>query len=273
MPTKLALFGDPVMHSLSPRIHTEFAKQFSLDLDYQRILTPKGDLTKTLAIFKRAGGLGGNITVPIKKEAYALCQIHSLHAQHAGAVNTFWWDGDKLKGENTDGRGFLYYIGKHLGEDPTNKRILLLGAGGAASALVSMLSEQPIQALSIVNRNIEHAEELAERHEKFKAFGYEEFNNQVIVKKYDWVINATSCSLQNKIPKLNEQWISDTTAIDLSYCGGEPTIFMTWAKRHNAQKIEDGLGMLVEQAALSFQCWLGKTPDTFPVLSNLRARE
>ena len=273
MTVLLALFGDPVMHSLSPRIHTAFANQFSLDIDYQRILTFKGELAKTLAIFKKAEGFGGNITVPIKKEAYTLCQIHSSHASHAGAVNTFWWEDDKLHGDNTDGRGFLNYIHKHLSEDTTNKRILMLGAGGAASALAAMFSEQPIQALSIVNRHIENAELLAEMSDKFKAFGYDEFNNQKQIQQYDWVINATSCSLQNKVPKLNEKWIQDSVAIDLSYCGGEPTAFMNWAKRRGATNVDDGLGMLVEQAALSFTTWFNKEPETFPILSNLRSRE
>lgn len=273
MAVKLALFGDPVMHSLSPRIHTAFAKQFALNIEYQRILTPNDELAKTLAIFKRAEGFGGNITVPIKKEAFALCDTHTSYARHAGAVNTFWWENDKLKGDNTDGRGFLNYIKKHLGEDMANKNILLLGAGGAASALASMLSEQPIRSLNIVNRNVAHAEALVDMSQKFQACGYDEINKQALSTKFDWVINATSCSLQNKVPKLSEKWIENTTAIDLSYCGGEPTVFMTWARKNNAVNIDDGLGMLVEQAALSFKQWFDKEPDTLPVLLNLRERE
>jgi len=273
MTVKLALFGDPVRHSLSPRIHIAFAKQFALNIEYQRILTPYDELAKTLGIFKRANGFGGNITVPIKKEAFALCDAHTLMAQNARAVNTFWWDDDKLIGDNTDGLGFLNYIKKHLSEETANKKILLLGAGGAASALVSMLSEQPIQSLTIVNRNVEQAIILSKMSHKFQACSYDEINKQALSIQFDWVINATSCSLQNKVPKLSEKWIENTTAIDLSYCGGEPTAFMAWAKKNNAINIDDGLGMLVEQAALSFAQWFDKKPETLSVLMNLRERE
>lgn len=270
---QLALFGDPVMHSLSPRIHTAFAQQFNVALNYQRILTAKGELSKNLALFKKAGGLGGNITVPIKAEAFQLCDRHTATAQQAQAVNTFWWEKDKLIGHNTDGQGFLNYLAKHLDVSPEGKSILMLGAGGAASALAAALANQPLERMWIINRDIHKAEFLAEMSDRYLAFDYEQLEEMAESPAFDWVINATSCSLQNKVPKIAGRWLKEAMAMDLSYCGGEPTCFMTWALQQSAKDADDGLGMLVEQAALAFTAWCGEQPDTYPVLSNLRSRE
>lgn len=273
MVKQLALFGDPVMHSLSPRIHIMFAEQFGIELNYQRILTPKGELSKHISVFKKADGLGGNITVPIKSEAYNLCHRCSERAEHAKAINTFWWENNELVGDNTDGEGFLNYLEKHLEMNPSGKSILLLGAGGAASALASIFTHSGLNTLWIVNRDIYKAESLAEMHPDYKALTYDSLAKIDEMQQFDWVINATSCSLQNKVPKIDGKWLKDTIAIDLSYCGGEPTSFMSWALKHSAGHVDDGLGMLVEQAALGFESWFQKLPDTYPVLANLRSRE
>ncbi|MFI4937353.1 MAG: shikimate dehydrogenase [Candidatus Berkiellales bacterium] len=265
-----ALFGSPVNHSLSPMIHLEFAKQFDLPISYERILTPKGELKTALQAFKERGGLGANITVPLKLEAYQLCDEYFPMAKQAKAVNTLLWEENALWGDNTDGEGLVRDLTVNLGIDLANKRILILGAGGAAQGILLPLLGLGAKIV-IVNRTLIKAQALAELAPDLKAYSYETLQ-QSDLPPFDYVINATSASLQEALPLLSATWIKGTIAIDLAYRLQQETIFMHWAKANGALAAYDGVGMLVEQAALSFKRWHNLMPATQKLIETLRQK-
>ncbi|MCS5707302.1 shikimate dehydrogenase [Candidatus Berkiella cookevillensis] len=272
--TKLAVFGDPIHQSLSPRIHIEFARQFALDIDYQKVLTPAGTLAEALSIFSSAGGMGANITAPLKQEAFALIPQLSPCARTAGTLNTLKWDPSTQQwfGENTDGQGFLQYLQKYTSIDIAPARVLLLGAGGAARALIDVLEKNVSQPLTVVNRDLEKAQDL-KKYPRLELLSYVALNQQIHQTRFDIIINATSSSLHQQLPPLDNAWLKNSIVIDLAYAHGLSTPFMEWALSHHAKSVDDGLGMLVEQAALSFALWFDRMPDSKPVYQQLRSRE
>lgn len=227
-----------------------------------------------LNIFSSTGGIGANITAPLKQEAFAFTAQLSPQARTAGAVNTLKWDpiSQQWFGENTDGQGFLEYLKKHATLDIAPARVLLLGAGGAARALIGVLEKKLLLPLIVVNRNIEKAQDL-KKYRFLELLSYPELNQQINQKHFDIIINATSSSLHEQLPPLDTAWLKNAIVIDLAYAHGLSTPFMDWAMFHQAKKVDDGLGMLVEQAALSFALWFDKVPDTKPVYQQLRSRE
>lgn len=263
---KFAVFGDPIAHSLSPQIHAAFAKQFGISLTYDRIQVPSGQLDKALIAFKKSGGFGANVTVPLKQEAFALCQQLSISAKLAGAVNTIGWNDKGLWGDNTDGQGLIrdLTVNHHLELD--HKKILLLGAGGAARGILA-----PLMAFSpnmtVVNRHIEKAQAMLTAYPQVTALAYDNLIGST--EQFDFIINATSASLDNSIPAIPVSIIKNACCIDLAYRLKAHTPFLHWSMENRASKIIDGLGMLVEQAALGFALWHGKTPDTKAVIAAL----
>lgn len=246
-----------------------------MDIDYQKILTPAGTLAEALSIFSSAGGVGANITAPLKQEAFALIPQLSPHARTAGTLNTLKWDPSTQQwfGENTDGQGFLNYLQKYTSIDIAPARILLLGAGGAARALIDVLEQNLLQPLTVVNRNVEKAQDL-KRYPRLELLSYVELNRQINqTTQFDIIINATSSSLHQQLPPLDSAWLKNSIVIDLAYAHGLSTPFMDWAQSHHAKSVDDGLGMLVEQAALSFALWFDNIPDSKPVYQQLRSRE
>jgi len=262
-----AVFGFPINHSLSPQIHTAFAAQCGIALSYQRIEARKGELQEALVQFKQSGGMGANITLPLKHEAYDLCQQHSARAKQAQAVNTLGWD-DKgeLWGDNTDGEGLVRDLTLNQQLTLTHKRILILGAGGATAGILAPLFAFS-STLAIVNRDLGKAQAMVKAYPGVKALSYESVMDE---KPFDYIINATSASLENKTPPLAPHFLKDACCIDLAYRQYELTPFLEWAKAQQAAMTIDGLGMLVEQAALGFALWHGKQPKTADVLRALR---
>lgn len=262
-----AIFGSPIAHSLSPQIHEIFAKQLGMTLRYERIETHLGQLSTALAHFHQHGGKGANITLPLKKEAFALCDYHFKRAQQAEAVNTLMWDKKGLLwGDNTDGEGLVsdLIINKKIALK--DKNLLILGAGGATQGILPSLA--PLCAnIVIVNRTLEKAATLSRPFNRVTPFTYETLNT--LTEPFDIVINATSSSLHQTVPPLTENWIKSTIAVDLTYYLHEETYFMTWAKAHGAKETYDGLGMLVEQAALAFERWYDEKPNTLDVIQTL----
>lgn len=271
--TKLAVFGDPIQHSLSPRIHTAFATQFGIPLTYEKIKVPKGCLAHHLAQFVAAGGTGVNITTPLKSEAFALVTNILPSIKTIGALNTLAWQADKQAwlGDNTDGLGFVHYISQYLELDLQTIRVLLLGAGGAARAIIQALLEQGVGSLVVLNRDLEKVNDL--NNGRLQTMTYTAFNQDFEQHEVDLIVNATSCSLTNTLPPLASECFDDKWVVDLAYKQGMPTKFMTWAKLHGAKQVEDGLGMLVEQAALSFALWFQEKPHTHPIYQQLRTSE
>lgn len=263
-----AVFGSPVMHSLSPIIHQAFAEQVGVTLRYERILTPQGSLKEALQQFRAQNGYGANITVPLKEEAFALCKRHSSRALKAKAVNTLYWENDLLVGDNTDGEGLLRFLTTNLHLTLENKRILILGAGGTVRGILGPLLERQPQAIVIVNRTLDKASALADPR-SLKAYTYQGLQ-ETKEAPFDIVINATSSSLQEMLTPLDSQWIENTIAIDVAYHQAHETPFQRWAKSHGAKAAHDGIGMLVGQAALAFKCWYGIAPETESVIKMLR---
>ena len=266
MTSHYAVFGNPVSHSKSPLIHAEFARQTRQDLDYRAILAPVESFAAEVEKFRREGGQGANVTVPFKEDACRLASQLTPRARSAGAVNTLKFDGNEILGDNTDGAGLVRDLTGNLKQPLAGKRILLMGAGGAARGVIGPLLAEHPAALMLANRTPEKAEQLAAQFgHALKASSYAALAGQ----RFDIVINATAASLKGELPPLPEQLFNPgALAYDMMY-GGE-TPFMAWASQHGAERVADGLGMLVEQAAESFFLWRGVRPDTAPAMRLLR---
>jgi shikimate dehydrogenase len=254
-----AVIGHPVAHSLSPRIHQYFAQQTQQPLTYQALLAPLDGFAASVKKFREQGGVGANVTVPFKVEAYHLAQQLTPRAQLAKAVNTLAWQADgQLLGDNTDGAGLLRDLTHNLNLDLKTARILILGAGGAVRGVLAPLLEAGAQ-LVISNRTPERAFDMISQ---FAQLGNITFISDQPHTAFDIIINATSASLQQDLPHCETTWISPTTVCyDMVYAA-EPTPFMQFATAHSATRCVDGLGMLIEQAAEAFFVWRGVRPDT-----------
>lgn len=265
MTDRYAVFGHPIAHSKSPQIHTAFARQTGQDMTYEAILAPLDGFAVSVAAFIAAGGRGANVTVPFKEEAFKLANRLSPRAQRAGAVNTLMFDADGILGDNTDGAGLVADLTRNLHCTIAGKRVLLLGAGGAARGVIEPLLDQQPAALVIANRTVSRAEELAELFGR----GIRACSFDAVDTPFDLVINATAASLAGELPPLSPRvFTPDTLAYDMMY--GRATPFLDFARTHGA-RTADGLGMLVEQAAEAFCLWRGVRPDTAPVIARLRA--
>ncbi len=267
MTDRYAVFGNPIAHSKSPRIHAEFARQTGQDLSYEALLAPLDDFAGAVAAFRSAGGCGANVTVPFKEAAFRLATRLTARAQDAGAVNTLQFDGDEIVGDNTDGAGLVRDLTANLAQDLAGRRILLMGAGGAARGVIGPLLAQRPAALVLANRTVEKAQQLVEQFDgRLTASSYAALAGQA----FDVVVNATAASLQGELPPLPDGLFKPgALAYDMMY--GTDTPFMGWARTHGAARVADGLGMLVEQAAEAFFVWRGVRPDTAPVIARLRA--
>jgi len=269
---RYAVIGHPIAHSKSPQIHAVFARQTAQDLSYEAILAPLDGFVATVQAFRTAGGRGMNVTVPFKLEAFALADRHTPRARAAGAVNTLAFGADGILGDNTDGAGLVRDLTVILGCALQGRRVLLLGAGGAArGAILPLLGERPA-VLAIANRTMAKAEELV------RAFAADAGETRLSAssfaalagQSFDVVINATAASLSDDVPPLPPGLYADgALAYDMMYGRGD-TAFMAAARTDGAARVADGLGMLVEQAAESFTLWRGIRPDSRAVLAELR---
>ena len=269
MPDRYAVFGNPIAHSQSPRIHALFAAQTRQDMSYEALLAPLDGFAAAVGTFAGSGGKGANVTVPFKEEAFRLATRLTPRAQAAGAVNTLSFSDNTISGDNTDGAGLVTDLKANLGCDIAGKRILLLGAGGAArGVLLPLLQEQPA-AFAIANRTEEKAIRLArefsgDTQSKPEAKGFAQLAGQ----QFDLVINATSTGLSaSALPLPPQLFAPGALAYEMVY--GRETPFMRQARAAGA-RVADGLGMLVEQAAEAFFGWRGVRPATGPVLAVLK---
>ena len=266
---RCAVIGNPVQHSKSPLIHQAFAQQFDLPLEYHRIHVEPGGLEQAIGQFAANGGLGLNITLPFKVRAWQLCRDphHRLtpRAAQAQAVNTLHlqqpagWLGD-----NTDGVGLVRDIQQRIGFAIQSRHILLLGAGGAARGCLPALLECAPASLTIANRTLDRAEALAAAFAAAAPAPVVIAPDQLGQTPYDLIINATAASLQGAPPPLPVSCLHRNSLLyDLMYAD-QPTPFVQFARTHQAHG-EDGLGMLIEQAAESFYLWHALRPETEPV--------
>lgn len=272
MTDRYAVIGNPVAHSKSPRIHAAFARQTGQDIRYEAVLAPLDGFADTVRDFVTAGGRGVNVTVPFKLEAFALATEHTARAAAAQAVNTLLFDGGRMLGDNTDGAGLVRDLGANLHVALAGRRILLLGAGGAARGVILPLLECGPAQLTVANRTATKAMALAAQ---FAADAQGRLHGcglpQLAGQRFDVVINATAASLADAAPEIPPGVFAEgATAYDMMY-GKGLTPFLSMAHAGGATQLADGLGMLVEQAAESFALWRGVQPDTAPVLAALRA--
>ena len=266
-----AVFSNPIPHSRSPQIHQAFAEQKSQTVDYQRIEAPLDGFAETVEKFFSDGGRGANVTVPFKEQAFALCDVLTERAQHAKAVNTLWKKDGKLHGDNTDGVGLVTDIRQNFGWQLADKRILILGAGGAVRGVLAPLIAQTPAEIVIANRTISRAEKLVE---DFSGAGISLFANTLdnIHGQFDVIINAISAGLHGDMPPLPHTVLAqDCACYDMVYSATGSTPFIEWARQHNAVADGDGLGMLVEQAAEAFSIWHGWRPATQTVIHAMRS--
>ncbi|MFL6630102.1 MAG: shikimate dehydrogenase [Vitreoscilla sp.] len=270
---RLAVVGNPVSHSRSPQIHARFAQATGLAVDYTRIEAPLDAFVATLRAFAETGARGCNVTVPFKGEAFAACARLSERARRAEAVNTIVFEADGWFGDNTDGAGLVRDIELNAGVPLQGKRVLVLGAGGAAAgALDPLLAARPA-ALVVANRTAAKAQAMIERF----AAGAARLDVPLSAASsleapgadFDVLVNATAASLQAAVPPLPAGTLRPgALALDMMY-GAATLPFLRWARAQGAVA-RDGLGMLVEQASEAFFVWMGQRPATFQVLADLR---
>ena len=269
---RYAVFGHPVLHSLSPKIHQSFARQSGIAIEYVAIESRAGDFDVTLSSFARSGGEGANVTLPHKQRAAELCNLLSARAKRAGAVNTLIRHGTGWLGDNTDGAGLVRDLTDRHGLDLRGRRTLMLGAGGAARGVAPALLDAGIGELVIANRDSQKADALVDLLGVPGRARSRYLEDLGTLGEFELIVNATSAARHGSLPKLPMSLVGPrTAAVDLSY--GEAAIpFLAWARAANAHHAIDGLGMLVEQAAESFFLWHGVRPDTDPVFAELQAR-
>ncbi|MCG7919960.1 MAG: shikimate dehydrogenase [Candidatus Thiodiazotropha lotti] len=267
---KYAVIGNPIAHSKSPEIHAAFARQTGEAVTYERILGDKQNFAGDVHRFMAEGGQGLNVTVPFKEEAWRLADELSDRAHTAGAVNTLIrLDNNLLRGDNTDGVGLVRDLTVNQGFRMADKRILMLGAGGAVRGVMRPLLEQKPKRIIIANRTASKAYALASvltSYGQVAGCGLEELQGM----QFDLIINGTAAGLDGEVPNIPDDVLTKGGwCYDMLY-SNQATPFQIWGKAHRAARSLDGLGMLVEQAAESFRLWRSILPETPPVISMLR---
>lgn len=268
MTDRYAVIGNPIAHSKSPLIHSAFAKATGQAMEYGAIQAPLEGFEPAVREFRQAGGRGLNVTAPFKLQACELASERSPDAELAGAANALKFEGERILAENFDGVGLVNDIQRNLGFALRGRRVLLVGAGGAArGALLPLLDEQP-QALVIANRSGDKARALADRFAdrgRLAGCDFAELGGE----RFDLVINATSASQQAAPLALPAHVFGeDCLAYELVY-GKGLTPFLRSARAAGARQCADGVGMLVEQAAEAFVWWRGVRPETRPLIERL----
>jgi shikimate dehydrogenase len=268
-PDQYGVVGHPVEHSWSPFIHGMFAKATAQNLVYRLFdISPDDFRREALQLFA-TGVRGLNVTLPHKQAAAELVNELTPRAERAGAVNTIaFFEDTALLGDNTDGLGLTADLERNLGMTLTDKRVLILGAGGAVRGVLGPLLERELREVHIANRTPDRARKLATEFAdmgQISGCGYADLRGPA----YDLIINATSASLQGDMPQMPAGIVGEeTVCYDMAYGRGH-TPFTLWAKSLHAARATKGWGMLIEQAAESFLLWRGIRPDTQPVLQAL----
>jgi shikimate dehydrogenase len=268
------VMGNPIKHSKSPQIHSEFARQTGQQMVYDAIHVDLGGFVQAVRNFQANDGNGLNITVPFKLEAYRLVDKLTQRAERAGAVNTILCQKDgTLLGDNTDGQGLVADLTGHLKWAIEAKKVLILGAGGASRGILEPILQQHPERVFIANRTASKAKELAQEFlplGNIQGGGYPSLEETAAQHQFDLIINATSASLNAEVPPLPETLPGNNCkCYDLMY-SSKPTAFMDWASHLDIVDISDGLGMLVGQAAESFYLWRGVRPEVKPVIDLIR---
>ena len=262
---RYGVIGQPIGHSLSPLIHRYFATQTGQALSYTLVEAPEAGFVSVAGSFFERGGVGLNVTLPFKEQAYALVDQATPAAELAGAVNTIRHSATGLEGHNTDGAGLVQDLERNLGWSLGGARILLIGAGGASRGALGSLLECAPDTLVLTNRTPSRAMHLvadvAPNDPRLKVCAAAE-----LTEAFDVVINATSASLAGQGALVPNEAVAGARCYDMLYAPTQ-TVFAGWAMSHGALEVSDGLGMLLEQAAEAFLIWHGVRPDTGALLA------
>ena len=266
-----AVLGNPVAHSLSPEIHQIFAEQTQQAISYEAIELPVDGFEAGLAKLQEKGLRGANVTVPFKQQAWNICDQLSPRARQAAAVNTLSFNTDgSIQGDNTDGIGLIRDLTVNLRLSLEQRKVLILGAGGAVRGVLGPLLDLSPDSITIVNRNLDKARLLAQEFTdqgELHVSGYNDLGSA----SFDLIINATAAGLNNEIPPVPEKVLGiDSVCYDMVYNRLAATAFVQWALDRGVAAAYDGLGMLVEQAAESFFIWRGVHGSTTEVIRSLR---
>jgi shikimate dehydrogenase len=267
---KFAVFGNPVTHSLSPRIHRLFAEQCGLEVDYRAIEATTATFPTLVAELAASGGRGCNVTVPLKHEAWKLAARSSESAARAKAANTLvFHDSGSWYADSTDGKGLVNHLETLPGCRLRGSRLCLVGAGGAVASVLGALLEAEPKIVFIANRTRERADELVESHSGLGEMATGALEDLDSLEPFDLIINATSLGHSGGAPALEEKWFgAGGLCYDMNY-GDAAEPLRRLCRKHRI-RYSDGLGMLVGQAALSFKLWTGLSPDSRAVLASLR---
>lgn len=279
-PARFVVIGNPIAHSMSPFIHSDFAAQLGIDMQYRRLLAPLNGFSATVQALRAAGVQGASVTVPFKFEACQLADFRSPAVEFAGAANTLKFIDGALHADNTDGGGLcrdLNRLTKPFGVQLADCQVLMLGAGGAASGCVAAFAEHGVQHLTILNRTAAKARDMAQ---KAEALGLPAAGGGLDSTPNDFdlaaapriVVNASAASLQGEALELHPGWFEQTLlAYDMMYAPKGTAFLHTVAGATPSVATSDGLGMLVYQAQLAFEWWTGRSPDAFATLERVRA--
>ncbi len=262
---KFAVFGNPINHSLSPLIHKEFAKQQKINIQYKRIEPESDDFETHAQSFFSKKGIGANVTIPFKDQAFSFADEADDIAQHCECANTLWYDNQVIKAFNTDGLGFINDIA-NKGVALTDRSVLIIGAGGSARSIAHSLANKGISKLTVMSRTQENIDILTNQcSNMINIMKYSEESN------FDLVINTTPVSMMNRDISFPKHIINSTTiSYDLFYAKNL-TKFQTWSKENGAKNYYDGIGMLIEQAALSYNIWNNFKPATHSIENMIRS--
>jgi len=269
-PDQYGVVGHPVAHSLSPFIHGMFARDTEQNLVYRLHEVPPERFRGYVLEFFARGGRGLNVTLPHKEAAASLANDLTPRAERAGAVNTLMLlEENRILGDNTDGAGLVSDLQNNLRVPVEQRRILILGAGGATRGVLGpLLMREPAQIV-VANRSVKRAQTLLADFcdlGPVRACGFDELPAEA----FDLIINATSASLSGEVPEISADVLgAHSVCYDMAY-GKSATPFVRWALERGCARAVQGLGMLVEQAAESFELWRGVRPQTAAVLSALR---
>jgi len=270
---RFAVIGQPISHSRSPFIHEQFAAQFSQSINYQRIECAAENFALTVRDFFKHHGRGMSVTVPHKETAFALCEQTTEYAQQARAVNTLFQDEQgRLWGDNTDGRGLLNDLQRNHGLSLNDLNIRIIGAGGAARGIIGPLLEAKVRSITLANRSVDKAERLIQQFDQHGVVLCAIGLNDLGKHAPDVIIHASSAGLTGEaIIGLPAWYQPETVCVDLSY-GLGVTPFLQAVQQLGVTRRIDGLGMLVEQAALAYAIWRGCRPHTHSVINSLRSQ-
>ena len=265
---RFAVLGNPVAHSRSPEIHQDFARQTGIELSYEKILVPEGKFREVATEFLDLGGVGFNITLPCKGDAFAFVDHKSSSASKSLAVNTVSVDSNgQIHGDNTDGPGLVRDVVHNLNWKIEEQRVLVLGAGGAVRGILWDLLQTSPRYLHLYNRTMSKARVLTELMADVRITAVD---TRDLEDSYDLVINGTSAGLSGMVPDVPEKVLGKhSRCYDLVY-GPGVTAFNSWCRQTSGCEVADGLGMLVEQAALSFHLWFSEEVHTRELILALR---